>query len=192
MECVATKAGLIAPLYLSVSWVLTVSYQLLTDTAVRAIGADIGSVWPAAGVWISANIQTLVFIYAFTWIFVLSSVIPSAIVGEKRGVLAQYVVVLVLSILAFFMPDILFATFGIHVNQIVSSAAILQNPVVAILYLSTPYLFMVGMDLRGRSIRKRKEFELIKNSELTINRTYKLAADGQEAESTEEQEKTDP
>jgi uncharacterized membrane protein YqaE (UPF0057 family) len=180
------KAGLIAPLYLSVSWVLTVSYQLLTDTAVRTIGTDIGSFWPAAGVWINANIQTLVFVYAFTWIFVLSSVIPSAIVGEKRGVLAQYLVVLVLSLLAFFMPDILFTTFGININQIVSSAVILQNPAVAILYLSAPYLFMVGMDLRSRSIMKRKALEAIKNSELTINRTYKLAGADQEEKSTEQ------
>jgi uncharacterized membrane protein YqaE (UPF0057 family) len=182
---------LIAPLYLSVSWVLTVSYQLLTDTAVRAIGVNIGSIWPAAGIWINSNIQTIVFIYAFTWIFVLSSVIPSAIVGKERGVIAQYIVVLLLSLVAFFMPDILFTTLGIQVNQIVVSAVILQNPAVAIFYLSVPYLFMLGMDLRGRKMRKRKELEAIKNSELTINRTYKLAVDEQEAESTKEKEKTD-
>ena len=35
------KASLLTPLYLSFSWVLTVSYQLFTDTAVKAFAAPI-------------------------------------------------------------------------------------------------------------------------------------------------------
>ncbi len=31
------RANLLAPLYLSVSWILTVSYQLFTETAVKSI-----------------------------------------------------------------------------------------------------------------------------------------------------------
>jgi hypothetical protein len=43
------KAGIMAPLYLSLSWVLTVTYQLFTDTAVKAIATFINLFWPAAG-----------------------------------------------------------------------------------------------------------------------------------------------
>ena len=123
------KAGLIAPAYLSVSWVLTVSYQLFTDTAVKTLATYIGFWWPNAGVWINSNIETLVFIYAFTWIFVLSSVIPSVILGKERGVLKQYSLVLTLSMIAFFMPDILQTSGGIQINQIFGASAILQNPI---------------------------------------------------------------
>jgi hypothetical protein len=133
------KAGLAAPLYLSVSWVLTVSYQLLTDTAVKTVATQIGLVWPSAAIWINSNIQTITFIYAFTWIFVLTSVIPSALLGKERGVLIQYFVVLFLSLLALFIPDILFATFGIQLNEIIASSTITQNIVIALLYLSVPY-----------------------------------------------------
>jgi hypothetical protein len=73
------KTGILAPLYLSFSWVLTVSYQLFTDTAVKAIATYINLFSPAAGAWLNSNIETIVFIYAFTWIFVLSSVIPSVL-----------------------------------------------------------------------------------------------------------------
>jgi hypothetical protein len=144
------KAGLAAPLYLSVSWILTVSYQLLTDTAVKTVATQIGLVWPSAAIWINSNIQTITFIYAFTWIFVLTSVIPSALLGKERGVLIQYFVVLFLSLLALFIPDILFATFGIQLNEIIASSTITQNIVIALLYLSVPYFFMIGLDLRGR------------------------------------------
>jgi hypothetical protein len=151
------KAGLVAPLYLSVSWVLTVSYQLFTDTAVRTISTGVGSFWPNAGGWITSNIQTLVFIYAFTWIFVLSSVIPSVILGKERRVLTQYLVVLALSLIAFFMPDLLLGVAGINVGQIFSMTTFLENPALAGFYLALPYLFMLGLDIRGRFLAKQKQ-----------------------------------
>jgi hypothetical protein len=173
------KAGLMAPMYLSISWVLTVSYQLLTDTAVRAISSNIAFLWPGASGWLNSNIETIVFVYAFTWIFVLSSVIPSAIVGNKRGFLSQYLVVLSLSLLAFFMPDILLNTTGIQISQIISGAVILQNPVVAIIYLSIPYLFMIGIDWRSKVLANRKETEgkIAKYNQMTRSQAFKLAAD---------------
>jgi hypothetical protein len=161
--------GIAAPLYLSISWVLTVSYQLLTDTAVKTVGSQIGLVWPSAALWINSNIETIIFIYAFTWIFVLSSVIPASIVGKDRGVLAQYAVVLILSMIAFFMPDILFVAFGFDIAQIISSAKILENVALAIFYLSVPYLFMLGLDLRSRSISKRNKLEDMKKDYLELS-----------------------
>jgi hypothetical protein len=142
------NVGIIAPLYLSASWILTVSYQLLTVSAVGTIANSFTVLLPSASVWLNANIETITFVYAFTWIFVLSSVIPSVIVGSKRGFLSQYVVVLVLSLLAFFMPDILQTFAGIDVNQVVRSLSILENIGVAVAYLAMPYLIMVVVDWR--------------------------------------------
>jgi hypothetical protein len=92
----------------------------------------------------------LVFIYAFTWIFVLSSVIPSVILGKQRSVLIQYGVVLALTLIAFFMADILQAIVGIQIDTIYSAAEWLSNPILAAVYLTIPYLFMIGLDLRSR------------------------------------------
>jgi hypothetical protein len=144
-------------MYLSLSWVLTVSYQLFTDTAVRGIATYISLFWPAAGSWLNANIETIVFIYAFTWIFVLSSVIPSILLGKERSILLQYAVVLILTLIAFFMADILQAVAGIQVKQIFEVATFLKNPILAGVYLAIPYLFMIGLDLRSRKRRPIKE-----------------------------------
>jgi hypothetical protein len=140
------------------------------------MGTQIGFVWPSAALWINSNIETITFIYAFTWIFVLSSVIPAAIVGKERGVLAQYLVVLTLSLIAFFMPDILFAALGFKLDDIVSSATLLQNPFVAALYLSVPYLFMIGLDYRGRVVtnRKKKTEVAMKENQFTEERLHSL------------------
>lgn len=172
------KAGLITPAYLSVSWVLTVSYQLLTDTAVGAIGTNIALLNSGVGLWINTNIQTINFVYAFTWIFVLSSVIPSVILGKQRSILTQYVVVLTLSLIALFMPDILLSITGFDIRFSAANYAVfLQNPFIAGLYLAIPYFFMLGLDLRFRnSIKNRKKKELVDQLKIE-NRKQKLSND---------------
>jgi hypothetical protein len=152
----------VAPLYLSLSWVLTVSYQMFTNTAVKSIAAYADLWIPSAGTWINSNVETIVFIYAFTWIFVLSSVIPSAILGKERSVLMQYVVVLILTLLAFYMADILQIVGGIHVNDLLNAATFLTNPILAVVYLVVPYIFMIGLDIRSRRAAKgRKQLDSI-------------------------------
>lgn len=154
------KAGLIAPLYLSFSWVLTVSYQIFTDTAVNSIAFYINQWSPSAGLWLSTNINTVVFIYSFTWIFVLSSVVPSLILGKQRSIMIQYAVVLTLTLLSVYMGGILFS-FGFDIQQLLGAASFLQNPLLASVYLAVPYLFMVGMDIR---IKQNQ----MKNDQLTM------------------------
>ena len=54
--------GLTAPLYLSASWILTVSYQLLTVSAVGTIANSIAVLLPSTSVWLNANIETITFV----------------------------------------------------------------------------------------------------------------------------------
>jgi hypothetical protein len=151
------RAALLAPTYLALSWVLTVSYQIFTDTAVKSIATNIILFWPTVGSWLNSNIQTIVFVYAFTWIFVLSSVIPSAILGKQRSTLIQYAVVLMLTLIAFFMADILQTIAGIRIEQILGAAFLLENPILAGFYLSVPFLFMIGLDINSKKRRIQGE-----------------------------------
>jgi hypothetical protein len=154
----------LAPLYLSMSWILTVSYQLFTDTAVKSIALYTNLWIPSAGAWLNSNVQTIVFIYAFTWIFVLSSVIPSVILGKERSVLIQYLVVLILTLLAFYMADILQIIAGIRISDLLSAATFLTNPILAVFYLAVPYIFMIVLDIRARKAAKgRKQLNKIVN-----------------------------
>ena len=154
------RAALLAPTYLAASWVLTVSYQLFTDTAVKSIATNIIFFWPTVSSWLNSNIQTIVFVYAFTWIFVLSSVIPSVILGKQRSTLIQYAVVLTLTLIAFFMADILQTIAGIRIEQILGAATVLENPIAAGFYLSVPFLLMIGLDINSK--KKRMQGEIAK------------------------------
>ena len=153
-------------MYLSFSWVLTVSYQLFTDTAVKSLALYVNLWSPNVGAWLNANIQTVVFIYAFTWIFVLSSVIPSVLLGKERSVLIQYTVVLILTLLAFYMADILQIAAGIQIKDILNASTFLTNPITAAFYLAVPYLFMLGLDFRYRraAIGSKQLDKIIKNT----------------------------
>jgi hypothetical protein len=99
----------------------------------------------------------IVFVYAFTWIFVLSSVIPSVLLGKERSILSQYFVCLVLAFLAFSIQDLLLAYGGVQIQRLFTSATFLNNPVLAVIYLIIPYLVMVGITSGQEScVNKRK------------------------------------
>jgi hypothetical protein len=110
--------------------------------------------WPAAALWLNSNINTVVFVYAFTWIFFLTSVIPSILLGKERSILLQYFICLILAFLALSAQDLLLAYGGIQIEQVFNIATFLENPILAGLYLMIPYIVMLAIDIRSR--RKRR------------------------------------
>jgi hypothetical protein len=154
------KAALATPLYISFAWTLMVSYQLFTQIAVTTVIAHINMFWPSAGAWASSKMDTLVFIYAFAWVFVLSSVIPSVILGKGRSVLIQFLVCLTLTFVAFLVQDALTTYANKPIDQLFTLAVLFQNPILAGGYLLMPYLLMLTLDIRSR--RKQRKDEEIK------------------------------
>jgi hypothetical protein len=141
---------------LSISWILTITYQLFTDAAVKGLAGNIAFLSPVASDWISQNIDLIVFIYAFTWIFVLSSVIPSLLLGKKRSVLIQYMVCLTLALVALSIQGLLLTYVGLDITEVYSNTAFLSNPILAILYLAIPYIVMLGLDLWSNNQSKKR------------------------------------
>jgi hypothetical protein len=158
---ILAKAALITPAYLSIAWALMVSYQIFTETAVKAI-VDCSILYiPLIGNWLNLRIDMIVFIYAFAWVFVLSSIIPQLILGRDRGVFVQFIVCLILTLTAFILIDVL-AGYGLDFTN---PAVILSNPYMgmfgniffAAFYLSLPYIFMVAIDIRSRKKKKLQD-----------------------------------
>lgn len=145
------KVALAAPAYLSIAWTLMVSYQLFTESAVTTVLTGIKSVAPSLGIWLVERQDMIIFVYAFAWVFVLSSVIPSKILGKERSVIIQFLVCLSLTFSAFIILDALRYYFGTIIDQLFSFAYLLTNPVLAVLYLALPYIFMLSLDIRSRS-----------------------------------------
>jgi hypothetical protein len=152
------KAVIVTPLYISVAWTLMISYQLFTQTAVYSVIQSFNLILPSFGDWFLAHMDTIVFVHAFAWIWVLSSMIPSVLLGEGKGVLVQFFVCLTLTLTAVWFVDILTSMVGAGFRQYILQLSIwFTNPWVAGLYLSAPYLLMLYVDLHGRRKKKQKE-----------------------------------
>ena len=145
----------VTPVYLSDAWTLMISYQLFTETAVKTIVSGIGFLFPSASFWLDSRVDMIIFIYAFAWVFLLSSAIPSAILGKERGVLVQFFVCLTLTFTAFIVLDILENVSGPLINQLRGAAGLFSNPIFASLYLSLPYILMFTIDWRARKKQKQ-------------------------------------
>jgi len=152
------KAAFTAPLYVCVAWTLIISYQLFTQTAVNSFVTFLNAFLPSLGGWLIFRIDTVVFIHAFAWIFVLSSVIPSVILGKGRGVLVQFFLCLTLVFVAMLVEDALTLMIESQpIYQLGNISTWLQNPILAGAYLSLPYLFMLYLDIRSKK-KSKDEF----------------------------------
>jgi hypothetical protein len=155
------KAALITPAYLSVAWVLMVSYQIFTQTAVSTVVSAMGPSLPFMSTWLNTRIDMVVFIYAFAWVFVLSSIIPSLILGKERSVLAQFFVCLILTLTGLVLLDVL-KGYGFDLSDptVLFSNPFTQlftNAAFAVFYLSLPYIVMMALDINSRKKHKIKE-----------------------------------
>ena len=178
------KTAIVTPLYISVAWTLMTSYQLFTDTTVKAATTWVNIYVPTIGEWLLARSDMIVFIHSFAWIFLLSSVIPSLLLGKERGVLAQFGLCLTLAFLAFVIQDALSGSGAL--DQILV-APIFKNPLVAIAYLSLPYLMMTYFDIRSKR-KKEKAKQLESETDDFPEDTFVAEEDVREEEKIQEEE----
>jgi hypothetical protein len=171
------KAIFVTPLYLSVAWTLMISYQLFTETAVTTLVTQIDTFLPSIGFWLTSRVDLVVVFYSFAWVFVLSSVIPSLLLGKERGVLVQFFVCLTLTFLAFVLLDVLELYAGTSLAQLLSFAFVFSNPILATLYLALPYIVMIGLDVRSRRRKKASDdlTETYVDSEEWVEQNYQEA-----------------
>jgi hypothetical protein len=152
------KAALAAPLYISVAWTLMMSYQLFTQIAVSTVITNLEMSWPSLGGWLSSRMDMFIFIHAFAWVFLLSSAIPSIILGKERSVLIQFFVCLTLTFLAFIIQDTFTTYGGKPFEQFFNlGATVFYNPFLAGIYILMPYLLMLVIDIRARRRNKKLE-----------------------------------
>ena len=141
----------LTPAYISVVWTLMISYQLFTQTAVTTLVSSINEFIPQIGGWFLTRLDMIVFIYAFAWVYLLSSVLPAVFLGKKCSVFVQFLVCLSLTFLAFVIQDGLIVLFEANtIDQILNLGIYFNNPIIAASYLAIPYLLMIGLDLQAR------------------------------------------
>lgn len=181
------KAAIVTPLYISVAWTLMTSYQFFTETTVRSVTTFINIFLPTIGNWLISRLDMIVFIHSFAWIFLLSSVIPSLLLGKEKGVLVQFGLCLTLAFLAFVIQDTVTGITSGALDQILGLAPVFQNPALAAAYLSLPYLLMIGFDIRSKS-KKEKLLKTERETNDFPEDVFTIEEDLREEEKTKKEE----
>lgn len=140
---------------------LIITHQVFTETALLTVIEKYQAPLSKYAAFPWPSIDILVFIYSFAWIFILSSVIPSIILGKERGVLIQFLVVLAITFVSSYIPTIIERIKIIQMNELFELSKIFQDHVFATIYLLFPFMLMFIIDLHGRigSSSKRNGLE---------------------------------
>src|SRR5665647_3550707 len=156
MACLARPLTL-KVIYLVLAWVLLVSYQIFTQTALTTVTFSLGGSIPALASLINSKADLAIFICSFAWMFVLSSLISILMFGRERRLTIQFAVSLALTITGSALLGFMHL-----VGLDLSNPSVLSQPFTlffsnvffAFFYLALPFIFMVAVDLGLMKIRK--------------------------------------
>lgn len=167
------KRAILSLSYILSAWILMVSYQMFTHASMSTIIDSINSIVPSLGSWLLSKIELVNFIHNFAWIFVISSLIPSILLGKERNVTVHFIFCLIFTLISTWIKDYAFElNFGSSSNPITAASTLFQNLPVAIIYLCTPYIVMIALDIHANNLKARRKEEMIKSIEMpTLNDT---------------------
>jgi hypothetical protein len=151
------RAIIVTAVYLIIAWVLMVSYQIFTQTALASVAVGLSGSVPLVASWLSSSSALAVFICGFAWMFVLSAVVSTLMFGRERRLSIQFLVSLVLTLAGSTLLGAL-GEMGLDLsNPTVFSGSctwLFGNAFFAGFYLALPFIFMLALDIRA--LRKRK------------------------------------
>jgi hypothetical protein len=143
--------------YLILAWVLMVSYQIFTQTALTTVTFSLGGSIPALASLINSKADLTIFICSFAWMFVLSSLIAILMFGKEKKLTIQFIVSLALTLTGSALLGLLHIT-GLDLSNpnVLSQpfTLLFSNVFFAFFYLALPFIFMVAVDLGLMKIRK--------------------------------------
>src|SRR5665647_566758 len=144
-------------IYLVIAWVLIVSYQIFTQSALSTVTSSFGGSIPTLASWINSEANVTVFIYSFAWMFVLSALISILMFGKERRLTMQFLVSLALTLTGSALLSLLHLI-GLDLSNpnVLSQpfTLLFSNVFFAFFYLALPFIFMVAVDLGLMKIKK--------------------------------------
>ena len=156
MACLARPYALKA-IYLILAWVLMVSYQVFTQTALTTLTFSLNDSIPTLATLINSKADMTIFICSFAWMFVLSSLISVLMFGRERRLTIQFLVSLALTLAGSALLGLLHLV-GLNLSNpnVLSQpfTLLFSNVFFAFFYLALPFIFMVAVDLGLMKIRK--------------------------------------
>ena len=143
--------------YLVVAWVLMVSYQIFTQSALTTVATSFAVSAPPLAFWINSNTGAAIFVCSFAWMFVLSAIISIVMFGKERKLTMQFMVSLGLTVAGSALLGVLDVV-GLDLSNpnVLSQpfTLLFGNVFFAFFYLALPFIFMLAVDLGIMKIRK--------------------------------------
>jgi hypothetical protein len=153
------RAIWVTALCLLAAWVLMVSYQIFTKTALTTVASSLGGSVPLVAAWIYSGADLAVFIFGFAWMFLLSSIMSTLIFGKERRLSIQFLVSLALTLTGSALLGLV-KTVGVDLSNPSMFASVFAglfgNAFFAFFYLALPFIFMLAIDLRVLTKRKSR------------------------------------
>ncbi len=137
--------------YLTVAWVLMVSYQIFTGPALTTLAASLAGPAPLLASWIVSGMGLAVFVFSFAWMFTFSAIISSLMFGKERRITIQFLVSLGLTLVgSLLLGAISEAGLNLSTESLLSSpvTGLFGNAAFAVFYLVLPFAVMLAIDIR--------------------------------------------
>ncbi len=144
-------------IYMVIAWVLMVSYQIFTQSALGTVTSSLEGIDPSLASLIDSEANVAVFIFSFAWMFVLSSLVSIFMFGKERRLTVQFLVSLALTLTGSALLGVLrIAGLDLSNPTLLSQPFTLffGNTFFAFLYLALPFIFMIALDLGLMKIKK--------------------------------------
>ncbi len=138
--------------YLIIAWVLMVSYQIFTQSALNTVATALSGPVPLVASWLSSGSASAVFICGFAWMFVLSAIVESLMFGKEKRLSFRFLVSLGLTLAGSAVLALLgLAGLDLSNPSVLSGPfnAVFGNSFFAGFYLALPFIFMLAMDFRA-------------------------------------------
>ncbi|MBS7639160.1 hypothetical protein KEJ42_01615 [Candidatus Bathyarchaeota archaeon] len=149
--------------YILSAWILMVGYQIFTQISLVTLIDSLNNFMPSLGAWLTLNLSTINFIHNFAWVFVLSSIAPSILLGKDRSVIVHFIFCLAFTLVSAWIRDIVLANGS---NPVTTISYLFHNPLIATLYILAPYIIMLTLDIHINRARARKTKEMIMEIEI--------------------------
>ena len=146
----AKRPFYLTAVYLVAVWVLMVSYQIFTQTALNNLSSALMTSAPMVATWLTSSSAVAAFICGFAWTFVLSAIVQQLMFGRERRLSIQFLISLVLTLAGSAMLGLLS-----YVGLDLANPAVISEPFMAafgnaffaLFYLALPFIFMIAMDI---------------------------------------------
>lgn len=128
---------------------------------------SLSALMPNLGAWLMSQLDTINFIHNFAWIFVLSSLIPSLLLGRDRSVTVHFLFCLTFTLVSTWISNFVLGRRWDSSGPLLAVSLLFYNPFFAMLYLLAPYIIMLALDIHTSRVKTRRNEEMIRRIKIS-------------------------